>query len=234
LSLRATILALGLVAAASAAQAQDAVLPSCKALVPRLKQDTSSRHDGVPLLGVDHIVEDLRSTPDARLCTGVSQYRDATTHITWSATWDDVKHTAFDVNAHETSPSEAESRATTLRVRNHPPGLDGTFLLSAIVPYCEDAAFTKLVENELHTGISFRDTFYREPSYNVLGLTLNGYGSGVVINCLATVGNGAIKGGIFIGTDWADASGRKFQLYVLSPGPEGFALKNRLWETGTE
>jgi hypothetical protein len=232
--LHALLLALGLIAAAPLAQAQSTALPSCKALVPRLEQDPSSQHGGVPLLGVDYVVEDLQSTPDSRLCTGVAQYRDATTHITWSATWDDPKHTVFDVNGHETNASEAESRATTLRVRNHPPGLDGTFLLRSMVPYCEDANFAKLVENELHIGISFRDTFYREPSYSVVAMSSNGYGSGVVINCLATVGNGTIKGAIFIGTDWSDANGRKFQLYILSPGPDGFALKNRLWETATE
>jgi hypothetical protein len=233
--LRALVLVLLLgPALAPTAHAADAVLPTCKALVPRLERDPSSQRNGSTLLGVDEIVEDVASTEDARACTGVAQYRDATSHITWTATWDDPKHTAFDVNGHETTEAESYSRARSLRIRNHPPGLDGAILIRSVVPFCADAAFTKLAENELHLGISFRDAFYREPDYKILSMSANGYGSGVVINCLATVGNSTTKGTIFIGTNWSETDDRKYELYILSPGPDGFTLTNRLWTMGTE
>ena len=53
-------------------------------------------------------------------------------------------------------------------------------------------------------------------------------------NALFLVGNASRKGDIFIGTQWADADGRKYEFYLLSPGPEGFTLPNRLWEMSTE
>jgi hypothetical protein len=227
----ATLLVL---AAAPVAQADEPVLPTCTALVPRLQDDPSSLRGKLRVLSVDHIVEDMTSTQDARVCTGVAQYRDATTHMTWTGTWEDAKHTSFDVNGHDTTDQEAESRARSIRVRTHPPGLDGTFLVRTVVPLCADQDFDRLAENELRVGISFRQSFFREPDYHILSMDSNGYGSGVVINCVATIGNANRKGEIFIGTQWADADGRKYEFYLLSPGPDGFAVPNRLWEIGTE
>jgi len=221
-------------AAAPVAHADEPVLPGCTALVTRLRADPSSQHEKAPLLGVDDIVEDVASLQDARLCTGVAQYRDATTHITWTAGWANSKHQSFDVNAHETTDAEAESRGRSLRIRTHPPGLDGTFLSRNVVPLCADPDFDKLAENELRTGISFRQGFFREPDYRILSMDSNGYGSGVVINCVALVGDANRKGEIFIGTQWAGEGSRKYEFYLLSPGPDGFSLPNRLWEMGTE
>lgn len=189
----------------------------------------------MPLLGVQLIVEDVQSTPDARLCTGVAQYRDATIHITYTAVWNDSKHSSFDVNAHATTDAEAEGRAVSLRIDTHPPGRDGTFLVSLGLPFCTDADFAQQAERELREGIAYRRAFYREAQYRILGVTENGYGAGLGTNCIVTVGDDRNKGAVFIGTNDVPASqGQRFQFYILSPGPEGFALKNRLWEIGSE
>lgn len=217
------------------AAAAPSALPSCTALVAPLQHDPSSVRDGAPLLAVDVIVEDVQPPRDTRVCTGVARYRDGTSHITYSAKWDDDKHTAFDVNAHETTDIEAASRARSLRVHNHPPGRDGTFLVRVTLPFCTDPEFTKLAEGELHYGISFRDTFYREPEDRIFAMDSNGYGSGILTNCVATIGDDHTKGVVFLGTNWAETlSTRKYEFYILSPGPDGFSLKNRLWEIGSE
>lgn len=165
-----TLATLLVLAAAPVAQADEPVLPTCTALVPRLQDDPSSLRGELRVLSVDHIVEDITSTQDARVCTGVAQYRDATTHITWTATWQNPKHTSFDVNAHDTTDEEAERRARSIRIRTHPPGLDGTFLVRTVVPLCADKDFDKLAENELRVGISFRQSFFREPDYHILSM----------------------------------------------------------------
>jgi hypothetical protein len=234
--LRASLLALLLVpAAASMAGAAESGLPSCTALVPTLQRDPSSVRGGAALLGVGVIVDDVQPAQDTRMCTGVARYRDGSTHITYTAKWDDDKHTSFDVNAHETTETEATSRARSLRIRNHPRGRDGTFLLRVELPFCTDPEFTKLAEGELRYGISFRDVYYREPGYRIFAMDSNGYGSGILTNCIATVGDDNTKGVIFLGTDWAEAmTARKYEFYILSPGPDGFSLKNRLWEIGSE
>ena len=177
----------------------------------------------------------MAGTPDLRLCTGVARYRDGTGHITYSARWTDGTHTAVDVNGHETSALEAASRARSLRVRNHAQGLDGTFTLDTAEPFCSDRKFTQLAEAEIRSGISFRQAFYKEPDYRVFSMSANGYGSGVLANCVAVIGNDASKGAIFLGTNWAGSEiARTYEFYLLSPGPDGFVLKNRLWEIGTE
>lgn len=234
--MRASLLALLLVpAAASTADAAESALPSCAALVAPLQADPSSFRQGAALLGVDAIVEDVQPPPDTRVCTAVARYRDGTDHITFTAKWTDGKRSSFDVNGHETTVDEATSRARSLRIRNHPPGRDGTFQVRVELPFCTDPEFTKLAETELRYGISFRDAFYREPGYRIFVMDSNGYGSGILTNCIATIGDDKSKGSIFLGTDWAEAeSTRKYEFYILSPGPDGFSIKNRLWETGSE
>ena len=224
------------------AGAAEPALPSCTALVAPLQRDPSSARNGAPLLAVDAIVEDVQPPPGTRLCTGVARYRDGTSHITYTAKWDDDKHAAFDVNAHEATTVEATSRARSLRVRNHPPGRDGTFLIRTSLPFCTDPDFTKLAASELRTGISAREAFYREPGYRIFALDTNGYGSGIMTNCLATVGDDQTKGVVFLGTNWTDTANAhkydsyilSYEFYILSPGPDGFSLKNRLWEMGSE
>jgi hypothetical protein len=234
--LRAPVGALLLVlAAAPIAGAAESALPSCTALVAPLQRDPSSVRAGAPLLGVDAIVEDVQGTQETRLCTGVARYRDGTGHITYSARWTGAKHSSVDVNAHETTALEAASRARSLRIRSHPRGESGTFSLDTEQPFCADAGFTKLAEAELRTGISFREAFYKEPDYRIFEMRANGYGSGVLANCVATLGTDAAKGAIFLGTNWAGLeTARTYQFYILSPGPDGFNLKNRLWESGSE
>ena len=234
--MRASRLALLLVpAAAPIAGAAEPALPSCAALVAPLRADPSSVRQDAPLLGVDAIVEDAQPPPDTRLCTGVAHYRDGIGHITFSAKWKDAAHNSFDVNGHETTIDEATSRARSLRMRDHPPGRDGTFLIRLALPFCTDPEFTKLAETELRYGISFRDTFYREPGYRIFAMATNGYGSGILTNCVATVGDDKSKGSVFLGTSWAEAeAARKYEFYLLSPGPDGFSLTNRLWEIGGE
>ena len=217
------------------AVAAESGLPSCTALVAPLKSDRSSIRNGAPLLGVDAIVEDVQPAPSVRVCTGVALYRDGTSHITYTAKWNDEKHTSFDVNGHPTTDVEAASRARSLRIRNHPRERDGTFLIRVALPFCTDPEFTKLAEAELRYGISFRDVFYREPGYRIFAMDSNGYGSGILTNCVATVGDDTAKGAIFLGTNWAEGeTARKYQFYILSPGPDGFTLRNRLWEIGSE
>ena len=217
------------------AGAAEPALPSCTALVARLQADPSTIRQGAPLLGVDAIVEDMQPPPNSRVCTGIARYRDGTSHMTFTAKWDHEKHASFDVNGHETTVAEAASRARSLRVSNHPPGRDGTFQLRVELPFCTDPEFTKLAETELQYGISFRDAFYREPGYRIFAMNANGYGSGILTNCVATVGDDKNQGSIFLGTNWAKAeTARKYEFYILSPGPDGFSLKDRLWEIGGE
>ncbi|HXQ53508.1 MAG TPA: hypothetical protein VN802_20625 [Stellaceae bacterium] len=222
-------------AAAAGARAQEQAMPSCDGLVPRLKADPSSIRNGTPLVGVDAIVEDLQSTPASRICTAAARYKSGNVNITFTAKFSDDKHLSFSVDAHDATVVEATSRARALRAKSHPPGQDGTFSFDAYVPYCTDAEFIKLATAELHYGISFRDAFYREPDFRILDISSNGYGSGILSNCIATVGNGEAKGAIFIGTNWVNSqTGRRYEFYVLASGPDGFKLKNRLWETGAE
>jgi hypothetical protein len=230
-------LAGAVVAAAAPARAQLRSLPSCSGLVPDLKRLPTLVRSGLHVQAVDEIVEDIASSPLSRLCTGVVHYADEALHFTYTADWNDEGRTSYIVQAHETTPREEEQRAVSLRVRTHPSDDDGTYSLQDYVPYCTDAKFIKLATKELHLGISTRNAFYREPSYKILSIIANGYGSGVLANCVAVVGNDTVKGSIFMGTDWADqtgANGRRYQLYILAAGPEGWKLENRLWEMGAE
>ena len=222
--------------AATPALAQQQGLPSCKDLVPTLIADPSSIRNRTKLLGVDHIVEDHNSTPDTRLCTGIAYYRNDISHITYNAKWSDAKRKAMIITGHETNNSEEASRALSLRRLNHPGGTDGTYSLEAYVPYCTDAEFIKIATAELHYGISFRAAFYREPDFEIIDISANGYGSGILSNCVATVGNDKEKGTSFLGTIWV-AGGekeRRYEFYILESGPDGFRLKNRVWEMGGE
>jgi hypothetical protein len=222
-------------AAATGARAQGQAMPTCTGLVPQLKADPSSVRDGAPLIGVDAIVEALQSTPTSRLCTGVARYKDTTADITYTAKFTDDRHQSFSVDAHDATADEAEDRAATLRRKFHPPGQDGTFSFASYVPYCTDAEFVKLAATELHDGVSFRDAFYREPDFRVIDISTNGYGSGILSNCIATVGDDQQKGAIFLGTNWVNSeTGRRYEFYILAVGPDGFKLKNRLWELSTE
>ena len=115
------VAALACALAATAAHAQKA-LPTCTELVPALKRDRETVRDSLPVLSVEAIVEDLKSTPDARLCTGVARYADDRRHYTFSARWRDARQTAYTVEGHETVPYEAAARAQSLRARLHPKG----------------------------------------------------------------------------------------------------------------
>lgn len=226
------IIALLLSVAAAAARA--AALPDCAALVAPLEQDPTSIYDSERLLGVDAIVQDSGSTPDLRICTGVGRYRSISTHITYTAKWRDDKRTSVTVDAHTTTQAEAASRARSLRIKSHPSG-DGTFLLKNVPAFCTDPDFVRHATEELHYGISAHDAFYQEPGYTIFEIHSNGYDTGVMANCIATVGNATVKGDIFLGTDWVEGqSGRRFQFYVLSAGPQDFQLENRLWEMSAE
>lgn len=228
------VLALGCAFAATEARAQKA-LPTCSSLVPELKRSPMTLRNGLPLQTVDAIVEDISSTPDARICTGNARYVDGVRHFSFSARWKDVKQSAYTVEGHEAVTYEEASRARSLRVRTHPKGADGTFAVRSYVPFCTDAEFIRIATNELRLGISFRTLFYREPTYRIVSISSNGYGSGILANCIATVGDGEQQGAVFFGTDWvAGETERRFQFYILETGPEGWKLKNRLWEIGTE
>ncbi|HUZ72528.1 MAG TPA: hypothetical protein VMU87_06055 [Stellaceae bacterium] len=233
----ACVVAFACVAAAPAARAQLIALPSCSGLVPDLQRSPALVRSGLHILRVDEIVEDVSSSPLARICTGVAHYADESLHLTYTADWRDNNRTDYVVQSHETTAAEEASRALSLRIRTHPADDDGTFSLDDYVPYCGDAEFTKLATAELHLGISARNAFYREPSFRIMSITTNGYGSGVLANCIAEVGNDKEKGAIFLGTDWADRAGRntrRYQFYILAAGPDGWKLKNRLWELGAE
>ena len=228
------VLALGFVCAATAAHAQK-TLPTCSGLVADLKRSPLTVRNGLPLQTIDAIVEDATSTPDARLCTGNARYVDGARHFSFSARWRDVKQSAYTVEGHESVTYEEAARARSLRVRTHPKGADGTFAVRSYVPFCTDAEFIRIATNELRLGISFRSLFYREPTYRIVSISSNGYGSGILANCIATVGDGEQQGAIFLGTDWVSGEAeRRFQFYILETGPDGWKLKNRLWETGTE
>jgi hypothetical protein len=223
-------------AAAPAVAQQPSALPSCRDLIPALAADPSSARNRIKLQTIDHIVEDRASTGEGRLCTGVARYRNDTAHLTFSAKWDDAKRKTMTVIGHETVDSEEASRALSLRRLYHPSGADGSYSLQAYVPYCTDAEFIKIATAEMHYGISFRTAFYREPDFEIIDITANGYGSGILSNCVATVGNDKEKGTIFLGTNWVSGGEkeRRYEFYILESGPDGFKLKNRLWELGEE
>lgn len=235
---RFAALALGLLACAlapHAAFAQLRALPTCSGLVPALERDRELIRSGLAITRVDAIVEDISSTPDARFCTGVAHYPDGAIHLTYSAFWSDAAKTSYAVEGHETTAHETASRALSLRVRLHPVGDDGTFSTNDYVPYCTDARFRHMATRELHLGISTDVGFYREPDFTIKKMAVNGYGSGILANCVATVGDGAAQGAIFIGTDWAPgAANRRYQFYILAAGPDGWKLPNRLWRLGAE
>ncbi len=223
------------VLAPPAAWAQLRALPSCSGLIPDLQRDVGLVRSGLVVEAVDEIVEDLDSSPNARQCTGVAHYKDGTMHLTFAAQWRDVANTSYVIEAHETTDVEEASRALSLRVRTHPRDADGTFSLRTYVPYCSDAAFIKLATNELHIGISARRAFYKEPTFNITSMNVNGYGSGILANCVATLSDGKEQGAIFLGTDWVTGeANRRYQFYILDAGPDGWKLVNRLWQLGAE
>jgi hypothetical protein len=225
---------LGCLWATAAAHAESA-LPTCSGLVAALKQSPMTVRNGLPLLTVDAIVEDLKSTPDSRVCTGVAHYPDGAQHVTFLGRWKDERQTSYTVEGHETIKYEEAARALSLRVKTHPNGTDGTFAVRAYLPYCTDAEFIRIATNELRQGISFRGLFFKEPTYKIVSIDANGYGSGILANCVATVGDAEQHGQIFLGTDWVNGEAeRRFQFYILESGPDGWKLKNRLWEFGTE
>jgi hypothetical protein len=233
--MRAWLAALLLAIAAVAAHAQDKPLPSCAGLIDALKSDPSSILNDSPLLSVEKLVATIGSTAQNRVCTGVANYRDATSHITYTAKWVDDTKTTFDVNAHPTTDDEAKARAVALRVAHHAEGTDGTFALADYTPYCTDADFLTMATSELQHGISAGTDFYLEPDYRVSDLLPNGPGSGILANCVATVSGDKVKGAIFIGTNWVDvATASRYQFYILDTGPDGFKLVNRLWDLATE
>lgn len=228
------VLALAGVSAALPAHA-DRALPTCSSLVAELQRNAIMVRNGLPLQAIDAIVEDLKSTPTTRICTGVAHYPDGNWHVTFTGRWRDERQTSFLVEGHETVRYEEDDRARSLRVRTHPKGMDGTFAVRAYVPYCTDPEFIRIANSELHLGISYRNTFYREPTYKILSIEANGYGSGILANCVAKVGDAEEQGAIFLGTDWVGGeTERRFQFHILETGPEGWKLKNRLWEIGSE
>lgn len=232
--MRAPVLGLAFfLTTAAAAFAADS-MPGCAALVAPLQKDPSSILEEEPLIGVDYIVQDWKSAKDVRICTGVARYRSISTHITWAAKWLDEKHSGISINAHRTTDDEAASRARSLRIRNHPSG-DGTFSMRAFPAYCTDPDFARHAVEELNFGISVNNTFYREPDYTIFDIHNNGYDTGIMASCLATVGNAKVKGDIFLGTNWVlGQNGRRFEFYVLPAGPQDFRLENRLWELSAE
>lgn len=226
-ALLALVLALG-----PAGWARAEPLPDCRALLPALQQDPTSVQDGEPLLTVDNIVSDRSSGDELRVCTGIARYRSISTHLTYTAKWD-PEHAGVGIEAHATTFEEAAARARSLRIKFHPYG-DGTYTMRNLVPYCGDADFTRQATKELQFGISIDDGFFREPSYSVFTMRSNGAGTGVMANCVATVGDDQGKGDIFLGSNWVRGQmGRRFEFYVL-PGPQGFQLKNRLWDLSAE
>jgi hypothetical protein len=228
------VLALAGACAAAPAQAERA-LPTCSGLVPDLQRNALMVRNGLPLQAIDVIVEDLKSTPVSRICTGVAHYPDGNRHVTFTGRWRDLRETSYVVEGHETVHYEEEDRARSLRVRTHPKGMDGTFSVRAYVPYCTDPEFIRLATNELHLGITYRNLFFREPAYKILSIEANGFGSGILANCVAKVGDADEQGAVFLGTDWVSgATERRFQLHILETGPDGWKLKNRLWEIGSE
>jgi len=230
--LRAAALAFFLLLApvGAATAADEPVAPDCKALLSKVRQDPSSIRNGAPLLSVSAVVEDETSTDAARICTGVGHYRDSDLRVTYTARWRPANRD-FDVELHDTTDDEAAGRARSLRKLYHPAGADGTFSLLDVGGGCTDPDYRNLALRELHTGISFRAAFYREPGFDILDMSSNGIGSGPLNNCIATVSDGKEKGEIFIGTDWTgEQTARRIQLYVLEAGPEGFKFKDRLWE----
>jgi hypothetical protein len=226
----AAALILPLAIAGTSAAADAPVAPDCNKLLSIVQNDPSSIHDGAPLLSVSAIVEDEISTDDARICTGVGHYRDSDIPVTYTARWKPIDDT-FDIEMHPATNDEAVSRARTLRTLYHPKGADGTFSLADTSAGCLDPDYKALATRELRLGISFLASFYREPDIQILDIATNGFGSGLLANCIATVGNGKEKGDIFIGTNWTgNENDRRTQFYVLDAGPEGFKLKDRLWE----
>lgn len=218
-----------------AAGARGAGLPDCAALVAPVAKDPSSISEGEPLLGIDAIVEDVASTDSVRICTGIGRYRSSSPHITFTAKWRDEGHTTVTLDAHPATAAETAARARSLRIRNHPPGEDGTFLLKTIPAYCADPGFMRRAAEELQRGISVDDGFYREPDYKIFDMQPNGADTGVMANCIATVGNDTVKGEIFLGTNWVrGATGQHYEFYVLPAGPQNFRLVNRLWQMSAE
>ena len=233
--MRAWLAAPLLAIAAVTAHAQAKPLPSCAGLVDALKSDPSSILNGSPLLTVDKLVAGKASTAERRVCTGVANYRDATSHITFSATWLDETQAALDVNGHATTEDEAKDRALALRAAYHADGADGTFALVDYTPYCSDPDFLTMATSELHHGISTGTNFYLEPDYRITDIVPNGPGAGILANCVATISNGKVKAQIFLGTNWIDiAVATRYQFYILETGPDGFKLVNRLWDLATE
>lgn len=191
-------------------------------------------NEGEPLLGIDALVEDLESTPDVRVCTGVGRYRSISKHITFTAKWRDEQQKAVSLDAHNTTDDEAVSRARSLRIKLHPSG-DGTFSVKILPAVCTDPAFVRQAQEELRLGISVDEALYREPGYTIFKMTSNGYGSGIMANCIATIGDSELRGEIFLGTNWARGeAGRRFVFYALPAGPEDFRLTDRLWQLSTE
>lgn len=220
---------------ASCAAAQERRLPSCTGLVPALMRDPSSARNDYKLEGVQYVVDDIGSGPDERVCTALGLYQEGDVPIAYTARWEDDTRTAYDVNAHGATPIDEISRAASLRVRNHPEGQDGTFSVRTYVPYCTEPEFLRLARQELRFGISTRNAFYKEPDYDIFKIIPNGYGSGILSNCIATVGNDTVRGDIFIGTDWVPGqTQRRYQFYILPTGPEGWKLQNRLWTSSAE
>jgi hypothetical protein len=216
--------------AGAAAAADEPMAPDCTTLIPLLQNDPSSIHDGAPLLSVSAVVADQASSDAARVCTGVGHYRDSDLPVTYTARWRPANQ-AFDIEMHAATDDEAASRAESLRALYHPKGQDGTFSLLDTGSGCTDPDYRDLATQELRLGISFRDSFYREPDADILDIFANGIGSGLLSNCIATVGTGTDKGEIFIGTNWTGNGGdRRIQFYVFDAGPEGFKLKDRLWQ----
>ena len=233
--MRPWLAALILAAAAGSAHAQDKPLPSCSNLVVALKDDPSSILNGSALLSVENLVADPSSTGLHRLCTGVANYRDATSHISYTANWKDESETTVDVNAHPTTSDEAKGRAVALRNAYHTGGQDGTYAIVDYTPYCADDDFATVATHEMNQGISTGEAFYLEPGYKIFSIAPNGPGSGILANCLATVGNDQVKGDIFIGTNWVNSTQATiYQFYILEAGPDGFKLANRLWDLKTE
>jgi len=226
----AAALALLLASAGAAVAAGEPVAPNCDALLALVQKDPSSIRDGAPLLSVSAIVEDQRSTNEVRICTGVALYRDGEEPVTYTAHWRPAKG-AFDIELHQATEDEAASRARSLRALYHPAGEDGTFALTSSIVGCTEPDYRELAARELQLGISVQGSFYREPDFDIFDIAANGFGSGLLSNCIATVGSAKARGRIFLGTDWTgDESDRRVQFYVLDAGPDGFKLRNRLWE----
>ena len=216
--------------AGTAVAADEPVAPKCGPLLALVQNDPSSIRDGAPLLSVSAIVEDQISTSEARICTGVALYRDGKEPVTYTARWRPARR-AFDIELHQTTEAEASSRARSLRQLYHPEGEDGTFSLTSSIVGCAQPDYRAIAARELQLGIAVRAAFYREPDFDIFDISSNGPGSGLLSNCIATVGDAKERGRIFIGTDWTgDESDRRVQFYVLDAGPDGFKLRNRLWE----